>query len=59
MGSVDVAPAVLGGLDELEGHGEPGGSRSRPLGHLGAEPDGGEGRLDGFEVFRCSQCSAG
>jgi hypothetical protein len=46
VGSVDRAPAVLGGLDELERHGQPGGARAGSSGDLGAVPDGGEGRLD-------------
>ncbi len=51
--AVDRSPAVLGGLDEFEHHGQAGGSAARPLGHLGSQPDRGEGRLDrirGLEV---------
>jgi hypothetical protein len=42
-----TAPAVLGGLDELERHGEPGGSGAGTAGDLGPVPNGGESRLDG------------
>ena len=48
MWSIDPAPAVLGGEDELEGHGQPCFARPRPLGLAGAGLDGGEGRLDGI-----------
>ena len=43
---VHGAPAGLGGLDELERHGDPGGPGARSLGDALAEPDGGEGGLD-------------
>ena len=46
VGCVHGAPAVLGGLDELECHREPGGARTRALGDLRAMPDCGEGRFD-------------
>ena len=46
VGGVDGAPAVLGGLDELERHRQPGRPRPRSLGDLGPVPDGGEGRFD-------------
>ena len=46
VGSGDRAPPVLGGLDELEHHGEGGGRASGAAGDLGAELDGGERRLD-------------
>lgn len=46
VGAVDGPPAGLGGLDELEGHGEAGGSGAGALGDLCSEPDRGEGRLD-------------
>jgi hypothetical protein len=44
--SVDGPPAVLGGLDQLEGHRQAGGPGARALGDLGAQPHGREGRLD-------------
>jgi hypothetical protein len=46
VGCVDGAPPVLGGLDELERHGDAGGPGAGSLGDPLAEPDGGEGRLD-------------
>ena len=46
VGCVHGAPAVLGGLDELERHRDTGGPRSRFLRDPLAESDGGEGRLD-------------
>lgn len=45
---VDRAPAGLGGLDELVGHGQPGGPRAVPAGELGAVPDSGEVADDRF-----------
>src|ERR671933_3066261 len=45
VGCVDRAPAVLGGLDEFERHGQPGGAAARPLGDRGSMPHGSEGRL--------------
>jgi len=48
MWCVDRAPAGLGGLDELERHGQPGGAGAGPLGDLAAVPDGGEGALLGY-----------
>ncbi len=47
VGCVDGAPAFLGGLDQLECHGDPGGLGAGPLGDLGPLPDRGEGQLDG------------
>jgi len=47
VGCVDGAPAFLGGLDQLECHGDPGGPGAGPLGDLGPVPDRGEGQLDG------------
>jgi hypothetical protein len=47
MGRVHRSPAGLGGLDQLEGHGQAGGPRAWPLGDLGAMPHGGEGAFDG------------
>lgn len=41
-----IAPAVLGGLDQLEHHRERGSGAARAAGDLGAELDGGERRLD-------------
>ena len=46
MPGVDDAPAVLGGLDQLERHGDAGGLRARSLGPV---PDGRE---------RSTQCSS-
>jgi hypothetical protein len=46
VGRVDGAPAFLGGLDQLECHGDPGGLGAGPLGDL-AVPDRGESQLDG------------
>ena len=46
-GCVDRPPSGLGRLDQLVGHGQTGGPRARSLGHLGAQPHGGEGGLDG------------
>jgi hypothetical protein len=43
MRCVDHPPAVLGGLDELERHRQPGRSRAGALCDLGPVPDGGEG----------------
>ena len=48
VGCVDRPPAGLGGLDELERHRQPGGSRTRALGDLRAVPDGREGGLDRY-----------
>ena len=47
VGCVDGAPAFLGGVDQLECHGDPGGLGAGRLGDLGPVPDRGEGRLDG------------
>ena len=47
VGCVDGAPAFLGGVDQLECHGDPGGLGAGPLGDLGPVPDRGEGQLDG------------
>ena len=47
VGCVDGAPAFLGGLDQLECQGDPGGLGAGPLGDLGPVPDRGEGRLYG------------
>src|SRR6478609_11246737 len=52
VGRVHRAPAGLGGLDELERHGQAGRSRAGALGDLAAVPDGGKGRFDGI---RCPQ----
>ncbi len=41
-GGVDGAPAVLGGLDQLERHRGAGDLRARSLGDLGPVPDGGK-----------------
>ena len=43
---VDRAPAVLGGLDQLERHGQPGRARAGALGDLAAVLDGRERALD-------------
>lgn len=51
--AVDGSPAILGGFEELVGHGQPGRAGAGSFGDSGAQPDGGEGRLDrvrGFEV---------
>lgn len=40
-------PPGLRGVDQLVGHGNSRGTRSGALGDLSAQPDGGEGRLDG------------
>lgn len=48
VGCVDRAPAALGGLNELVGHGDSGGAGARPLGDPLAQADGREGRLDGI-----------
>jgi hypothetical protein len=48
VGCVDRAPAGLGGFDELEGHGQPGGAGAGALGDLGPVAHGGEGALDGY-----------
>jgi hypothetical protein len=47
VGCVEGAPPVLGGFDELEGHGEAGGLGVGSFGDLGAVADRGERRLDG------------
>lgn len=39
VGCVDGAPAFLGGVDQLECHGDPGGLGAGPLGDLGPVPD--------------------
>jgi len=56
---VDHAPAVLGGLDELERHRQPGRPRPGPTGDLRPVPDRGEVDSIGFVVRRWIQCSAG
>jgi hypothetical protein len=43
VGWAASAPAFLGGLDQLECHGGPGGLGAGPLGDLGSVPDRGEG----------------
>ena len=45
---VDRAPAVLGGLDELERHRQPRRAGARPAGDLGPVSDRGKGRLRGY-----------
>ena len=59
MGAVDCPPPVLGGLDEFEGHGHPGGFRPGTFGHLGRRRT--VAMLDsmGLVVLRWIQCSAG
>lgn len=52
-------PPLLGGLDELEDHGQGGGRAAGAPGDLGPQPDGGESRLIGFVVRKWIQCSAG
>jgi hypothetical protein len=47
VGCVDGAPAFLGGVNQPECHGHPGGLGAWPLGDLGPAPDRGEGQLDG------------
>src|SRR5438270_6051366 len=44
VGCVDGAPAFLGGVDQLECHGDPGVLGAGPLGDLGPVPDCGEGQ---------------
>jgi hypothetical protein len=51
MGRVHGSPAGLGGLDELEDHGQCGGAGAGALGDLGPQSHGGEGRLDGYLEF--------
>ena len=46
VGCVDGAPAALGGLDELERHGDADSAGAGSLGDPLAEPDRGEGGLD-------------
>lgn len=46
MWGVNGPPAGLGGVDQLVGHGNPGRTRSRTLGDLGAQPNCGKRRLD-------------
>ena len=46
MPGVDGAPAGLGGLDQLEGHGQAGRAGAGPLGDPGAVAHGGERGLD-------------
>src|SRR6266571_3348079 len=46
VGRVDRPPPLLGGLDELERHGQAGGLRARAFRHLRPVTDGGERRLD-------------
>src|SRR5215218_1019719 len=38
VGAVDCPPAVLGGLQQLEGHQQPGGLAAGSLGHAGPQP---------------------
>ncbi|GAA5033366.1 hypothetical protein GCM10023317_85220 [Actinopolymorpha pittospori] len=62
VGCVDRPPPGLGGLDELEGHGQAAGPGAGTFGDLGAVPDGRESRLQigiGLVVRRWIQCSAG
>lgn len=46
VGCVHGPPPVLGGLDELERHRDPGGTGAWALGDSLTQPDGREGRLD-------------
>jgi hypothetical protein len=46
VGCVDRAPAVLGGLNELERHRHAGGAGPGALGNPLPQPDGGEGGFD-------------
>ena len=46
VGGVDHAPAALRGLDQLEGHRQPGGLRPVTLGDLRPQPDGNESRFN-------------
>jgi len=48
MWAVDCAPAVLGGLDELERHGQARRPRAGAAGDFRAVSDGGEGGLDRY-----------
>jgi hypothetical protein len=48
VGCVDRAPAGLGGLDEYECHGQPGGSGAGAAGDFGPVPDGAESGFDGY-----------
>lgn len=56
VGRIHGPPPLLGGLDELEDHGQGGGAGAGAAGDLGPQPDGGEGRLDGV---RGAQVDAG
>ena len=47
MGCVDAAPAGLGGVEKFVGHRQSSRPAAGTLGLLGAQPDGGEGGLDG------------
>src|SRR5262249_29600300 len=51
VGCVDGTPAVLGGFDELERHGQARCPRAGALGDLGAVAHGGEGGLDRYLEF--------
>jgi hypothetical protein len=53
MGCVHRPPAGLGGLHQLEHHGQGG---TAAAGALGPKPHGGEGRLDRVVVRRWVQC---
>jgi len=46
-GGVHGPPPLLGGLDELEDHGQGGGAGAGTAGDLGPQPHGGERGLDG------------
>ena len=45
MGGVHGPPSLLGGLDELEDHGQRGGRAAGTPGDLRSQADGGKGRL--------------
>ena len=51
--------AVLGRVNQLECHGDPGGLGAGPPGDLGPVPDRGEGRLDGVGREQVDPYSAG
>jgi hypothetical protein len=46
LGAVDLAPSLLGGVEELVGHDQASVLCAGAFGDAGAEPDGGEGELD-------------
>lgn len=59
VGCVHGPPPWLGGLDELEDHGECGGAGAGASGDLGPQAHGRELDSIGFVVRRWIQCSAG